>query len=78
MAEWAKTLARTSLWRIRFYHVDGVNLKTALAAWKDASLPEVPTFIIAGFRRFHNLFGRHHGDVVFRDATRAGADTRNA
>lgn len=77
VAAWAKSLPRAALWRIRFYHVEGVNVKAALAAWKKADLPEAPTFIVSGFRAFHKLYGFHHGDVAFRDATRAGAATRS-
>jgi hypothetical protein len=74
LAAWGAAMPRTALWRIRFYVAKGTDSAAALEGWIHAGLPEAPRFPIAGFRAFHKLFGRHHADVVYRDATRSGRD----
>jgi len=78
LVAWARGLPRAALWRIRFYHTARVDLKKALAAWRDAGLPGAPTYSVRDFGSFHRLYGRHHGDIVYRDATRAPRKTSRA
>ena len=72
VAAWARSLRKADLSRLRFYVVAGTDLRGAMEAWNKAALPERPTFEVRGFRSFHHLFGRHHADQVYRDATVPG------
>lgn len=68
LARWASGIPKTDLWRVRFYHVDGTDVADALRGWMGANLPEPARFLVNDFRSFHSLYGRHHADVVYRDA----------
>lgn len=67
LARWARALPPGALERIHFYYTPRVDLALALAAWKDAGLPDLPINEVRNFRTFHRLYGRHHADRVHRD-----------
>lgn len=67
LAAWAKSLAGADLERVHFYYTPRVRLADTLAAWKAAALPDLPINQVRDFSSFHHLYGRHHGDRVYRD-----------
>lgn len=70
LAAWARDLPPADVDRVHFYYVRGVDLQATLAGWRAAGLPEPALNEVRDFRSLHHLFGRHHGDRVYRDHAR--------
>lgn len=67
LARWARALPPVALERIHFYYTPRVVLALALAACKEAGLPNLAINEVRNFRTFHRLYGRHHADRVHKD-----------
>jgi hypothetical protein len=72
IAEWAALLPTADLHRVRFYLHDAADPVAVFKPWYAAGLPSPDTEQLLVGKRFHQKFGRDHGNQVVRDAAKFG------